>query len=129
MPSLLPIQLGKVLYHVAAEKEGKDLEHAITVFLGFIQQQRMTKKLSYIIDAFDAYAKEVEGRQSITITTAEPLSKNVISMIANVMNTKSVEVIEQVEPAIIAGMLVQQGNTVLDASIATQLETLKRTLS
>lgn len=130
MPKLLPIQLGKLLYKLTADITPKQIDPAITLFLTFVEKQQLLSKMPYILKEYEEYAKEAEGVQDIHITSAVSLSKEIITTITKKMNaTQQVVVETHIDPELLGGVVIKQGNTIFDASIKAQLERMARTLN
>ena len=125
MPRMIPLQLGKILYTLTNGLTGKELRQAVAQFATLLKKEQMTSKLSYIIEAFEKIAQKEEGITSLTITTAQPISKELLTEIeaqfGNVAETKTVT-----DDSLIGGVVVRTGNTILDGSVKTQLAELKR---
>jgi len=128
MKKLLPKQYAKILHELADGRTGKELSEAVAVFAGFIKKQRVVSRLPHIIEAFEVYAKEKQGIQSLSITSAQKLSDALVKKIADTFG-KNTEVETSEDAALIGGVVVRNGNTIFDGSVKTQIEQLSRTLS
>ncbi len=122
---MIPLQLGKVLYKLTKGLKGKELEAAITQFAELLQKEQMTSKLPYILDAFEEVANKEEGVTALTVSTAQPVSKDVIKKIEAQFGNVS-ETTTLVDESLIGGVVVRAGNTILDGSVKTQLKELER---
>lgn len=123
MAHIIPIQMGKILYELTANKEGRALEEAVQIFLVFTKEQQLLSKISYIIAAFEAYAKQQQGIVPMTVTTVHPLSKKIIQTIEESIG-KKIELTEKIDPSLIGGIIMQTPDVVLDGSVKTQLRIL-----
>jgi F-type H+-transporting ATPase subunit delta len=123
MPKLLPQQYAKVLYELT--KDAENVDDAITTFIQFLKKEQAVKKVPHIMKYFEAYAKEQEGIAQIHVTGARDLSDKVLKEVGDAFGSNT-EVTTEVDPAIIGGVVVRSKNTILDGSIKTQLELLKR---
>ncbi|PIR75972.1 MAG: ATP synthase F1 subunit delta [Candidatus Magasanikbacteria bacterium CG10_big_fil_rev_8_21_14_0_10_42_10] len=128
MATLLPKQYAKILYELTNGKSGSDLEKTVEAFVTFLVQERVITKKEYILTAFKEYAKTQEGIQKILITSARTMSDSLIEKIAHIFG-KKVEVDTAIDASLIGGIVVRSGDTILDASVKTQLEQLQRQLS
>ena len=124
---MIPQQFGKVLYELTHDVEGKEREERIAAFVALVRSQQMTSKMDYILAAFESYAKKQQGITELTITSASELSDTVVSSIEKQFGDK-VETTKKVDEAIMGGVVVKAGNTILDGSVKTQLEQMKRAL-
>lgn len=127
MPKLIPQQAGKILYKLTEGLKEKKLEEATDQFMAFVRKQQLTKKLPYIIEAFEEEVKKAEGIIELEVTSAKKLSKQVMESIKNQFGSK-VEATEAIDESLIGGVVVKKGNTILDGSVRTQLKKLKREL-
>lgn len=85
-----------------------------------------------IVDQFEALADEAAGRVRATVTTAIELPARDRERIAKELSerlNKDVRVNVIVDPRIIGGLKVQYGDRVVDASVSTKLEQLRRRLT
>lgn len=128
MGKLLPKQYAKILFELTDGKSGTDLEQAVEQFVSFLIEKRVLTKKTYLMQAFREYAKLQQGIQKIVITSARELSKKMIEEISAVFG-KKVEVETTIDSSLIGGVVVRSGDTILDASVKTQLEQLQKQLS
>jgi len=84
-------------------------------------------KTDSILKAFVKYSKEQEGIRFLKIKSAKKLSEVQMKEIIASFG-KNVEVESFVDESLIGGVVVQEGNTVLDGSIKTQLKKLEHKL-
>lgn len=122
MPQLIPQQLGKVLYEVTQGLKGKELDHALVLFMKLVHKQQMGRKMDYILSAYERVVAERKGHLPVTIISAMPLSDAEAARIAKAHGGVDPNVI--VDESLIGGIRVQVGNTVLDASIKEQIRQL-----
>ena len=78
--------------------------------------------------AFKEYAKLQQGIQKIVITSARELSGTMITEISALFG-KKVEVETAIDTSLIGGVVVRSGDSIMDASVKSQLEQLQRQLS
>jgi F-type H+-transporting ATPase subunit delta len=87
-------------------------------------------ELPEIITAFISQYKEFKGIHTVKLTTASPISDEVKnSLVAQVRKTSNMENIEleiKVDPKLIGGFVLQAGDKLVDASIATDLKEIAR---
>jgi F-type H+-transporting ATPase subunit delta len=85
-----------------------------------------------IVREFQRLADEAAGRVRATATTAVELSgsgrKELEESLSNQLG-KEVRLDLQVDPAIVGGLVLQVGDRLLDASVATRLQQLRRRLA
>jgi len=85
-----------------------------------------------ILDEFELLADEAAGRVRATVTTAVELStddrENLRQQLSERLG-KEVRVTAAVDPSIIGGLMLQYGDHLIDASLATRLQQLRRRLA
>lgn len=127
MPQLLPIQFAKILYGLTQERTGKELDEATKVFAEFVKSKQALKKMSYITKEFTALVQKKEGKEPIHIVSAKKVSEEVKKEIASVFG-KDLQITQEIDPSLIGGLKIKQGNTIFDTSIISQLKQLKQEL-
>ncbi|EKE07706.1 MAG: F0F1 ATP synthase subunit delta [uncultured bacterium] len=127
MKKLLPIQYAKILYSLTKDIDKSDLDKAVSEFFQFLKKERILLKTDSILKAFVKYSKEQEGIRFLKIKSAKKLSDAQMKEIVTSFG-KNVEVESFVDESLIGGVVVQEGNTVLDGSIKTQLKKLEHKL-
>ncbi|PIR74384.1 MAG: ATP synthase F1 subunit delta [Candidatus Magasanikbacteria bacterium CG10_big_fil_rev_8_21_14_0_10_47_10] len=127
MPKLIPIQYAKILYHLTAECDDRNIDAAVDRFMRYLRENQALSKLDYILDAFVTYAKERQGIVSLRITSARELRPAFIEQMARRVSDKA-ETEVAVDPLLIGGLVIQHGNSIIDASVKHQLDKLRRAL-
>jgi F-type H+-transporting ATPase subunit delta len=90
-----------------------------------------TDDLDAIIEEYGRLADEDAGRVRATATTAVPLSRaEATNLVASLSRRwgREVRVDVRVDPTIIGGLVLRIGDRVIDASVATRLQQLRRRL-
>jgi F-type H+-transporting ATPase subunit delta len=85
-----------------------------------------------IEDEFERLTDEVAGRVRATVTTAIELGPHDRDRIANELSrrlNKEVKLQVAVDPRILGGLRLQYGDHIVDASVATKLQQLRRRLA
>jgi F-type H+-transporting ATPase subunit delta len=88
-------------------------------------------ELDGIIEQFQLLADEDAGRVRATATTAVPLTRSDADKLEQSLSRRlgrEVRLRNQVDRAIIGGLVVRMGDRVIDASVATRLQQLRRQL-
>ena len=67
------LQFAKALYEITKDLPKSHLPEAIKQFVLILQKNNKLKKVDYIIEEFEAYAKKQEGAKIIEIETARKL--------------------------------------------------------
>lgn len=84
-----------------------------------------------ITEEFGRLADDAAGRVQATATTAVPLDRPAADKLVGELSNKlgrEVRLDERVDPGIIGGLVLQIGDRVIDASVATRLQQLRRRL-
>lgn len=134
-------QLRKVILHPSVTREEKTrlvesilaphLSPLVRNFLLLIITKRREKILDDILEQYQAVADSVGGTGRAVVQTAIPLSDEKLARLKSTLETitkKTVEVETRVTPEILGGVIVKIGNKVIDGSIVTRLNNLRRRL-
>jgi len=90
------------------------------------------RDLDTIIEEYGRLADEAAGRVRATATTAVPLDPAVTDELVSSLSRKlgrEVRLESRVDPAIVGGLVLRIGDRVIDASVATRLQQLRRQLA
>lgn len=113
---------------------GDLMEGAHPVSTGFVQVLIDRGRLAEIDDVIAAYGRRVdaaEGRVVVTAVTAIPLTPELREQIREKVRAQTgrdAELEETVDPSIIGGLVLRVGDVVVDASLRTRLEEMRRSL-
>jgi F-type H+-transporting ATPase subunit delta len=122
-------------YFSTAEKEEgldrvvSDADPAILNFLKLLIEKHRMPVLFRIRAIFDALWEEENKLLPVSITSAVELDEAVVKQLVDRIaeqTDRTVEVTSQVDPDILGGIVVQVGNSVLDASVRNRLEQLRK---
>ena len=95
-------------------------------FLGLLMQKTREGILPEVITSFVEQYKKHKKIQTVKLTTATPVSDSLKKMILDRVKTtghyENVELVEEVNPDIIGGFVLQAGDKLIDASIAYDLK-------
>ncbi|MGI8801469.1 MAG: ATP synthase F1 subunit delta [Solirubrobacteraceae bacterium] len=106
-----------------------DAEPALTNFLELLLEKHRMPAIFRIKRQLDRLWEEENRLLPVQITSATPLDKATIAEIGKRIGEQTgrkVELTSHVEPDILGGLVVQVGNSILDASIANRLEQLRK---
>ena len=134
-------ELKKVLLHPAIPKERKiqiidsllspQVSPLVRNFLRLIVDKRREGVLEFIQDVYKSVADLVGGIVRATIQTVIPLTEERIVRLKDTLerySEKKVEVRTEIRPEILGGVVVRIGNKVIDGSVLSRLENLRRGL-
>lgn len=134
--------LGDVLSNSKLAMTEKDqiIETLTSEFQGLLKQalfviyrnQRMDDLL-YIIADFEGRYYEKMGVLPVKVTTTVPLNKQQKEQLVTKLKTQfgyaQIELTEAIDPTILGGVVVETKNQVIDGSLKTRLNQIKKSLS
>jgi F-type H+-transporting ATPase subunit delta len=100
-------------------------------FIEFIVEKRREEYLKNIVDRFVVLANEHRNIVEAQVTTAVELSAEEVKELTDRLGKytgKNVQMTTTVDAAIMGGVIVRIGDTVIDGSIVNKLNSLKQTL-
>jgi ATP synthase F1 delta subunit len=98
-------------------------------FLEMLAEKHRMPALFRIRRRFDEQWAVANKRLAVTVTSAVELDPSVVESVGEEIEKKTGQTIElssQVDPAILGGLRLQVGNMVLDASVRSRLDRLRR---
>lgn len=110
------------------------MDDAHPVSIGLVQvllDRGRIGDLVVVVDAYDRRVDAAEGRVVVTAVTAVPLTAGLRESIrakVRAQTGRDAELEEDVDPAIIGGLILRVGDVVVDASLRTRLEEMRRSL-
>ena len=106
-------------------------EESINLAKLLIESNRV-REIGAIADEYEALADTAAGRVRATVTTAIELTPHDRDRVAKELSTrlgKEIRLHLEVDPRILGGLKLQYGDHLVDASVATRLQQLRRTLA
>lgn len=103
---------------------------ALKLALLLVQRQRQVYA-SAVRQDFVSSVNKLRGIVVATVTTATPIDDNEAEFIGvrlSVMTGKKVQVERRVDPSIIGGLVARIGDTLIDGSVKTRLQQLRKQL-
>lgn len=104
--------------------------HGLTFrFLRFLDSRSRLHNLPAICDAFDTLYLASKGIVRVTVTSVVPMTDDQVKRLMASLRTRldaEPEPTMALDPSLIGGFRVQAGDTILDYSITTQLESLRQ---
>jgi F-type H+-transporting ATPase subunit delta len=122
-------------YFSTAEKEDglervvSDADPVVLSFLKLLIEKHRMPVIFRIRAIFDALWEEENKLLPVSITSAVELDEAVVKQLVDRIaeqTDRKVEVTSEVDPDILGGIVVQVGNSVLDASVRNRLEQLRK---
>jgi F-type H+-transporting ATPase subunit delta len=148
------VELGEVAYTVRGHAELRDaltsdylpasaradiirevfgaMHPALVAALGVMAERGDVGLLPSIIDAYTRVAEERRDLAAVEVTTVVALTDELREAIKTKLSAdlgKGIVLHEKVEPSIVGGIIISTGGRRLDASMASQLEAARVTLS
>ena len=107
-------------------------EPELTNFLELLAEKHRMPEIFRIRRAFDELWKKENRRLDVTVTSAVELDPAVVSRIGQEVERQTGEEVElssRVDDDVLGGIVLQVGNMILDASIRSRLEKLRKTVA
>jgi len=118
-----------VLEALTREREAPPVMGA---FLAVVAEQGRSAALPAIAEAFSEAKDEALGVVPATLTTAAPLSAELVKRAQGVLEkltARKVRLTCEVSPSLVGGAVTRIGSTVYDGSLSTQLGALRRRMA
>ncbi len=119
------------MYNTIKENKGEALKSVLKNFVRLLAKRGLFSYVPKIINDFNKYYNETEGIIEVKVTSALDLSeaekKDIRNQIKN-LTDKNVELITETNSKLIGGIKIAFADNLIDGSIKTQLENLKKQL-
>jgi F-type H+-transporting ATPase subunit delta len=109
-----------------------DADDALTNFLALLVEHHRMPAIFRIRRGYDVLWEQANKLLPVSITAAIDLDDEIVRRIGDQIGAQTdrrVEVTAHVDPEIIGGLVLRVGNSILDASIRTRLENLKKNVA
>ncbi len=109
-----------------------ELDPEATNLAKLLIESNRVEEVGAVADAFDELADEAAGRVRATVTTAVELSDSERDEVTRQLSErlgKEVSMKVNVDKRILGGLKLQYGDRLIDASVATKLQQLRRRLA
>ncbi|PIZ94993.1 MAG: ATP synthase F1 subunit delta [Candidatus Magasanikbacteria bacterium CG_4_10_14_0_2_um_filter_37_12] len=120
-------QFAESLYEITIDLDGKDLELVLQKFVELLFRHHKLTQATRIIIEFESIVKKKEGVVELEITSARELDSETIAQIKKVFG-KKVEALQRVDNGLIGGIKIKMEDKILDGSVRTQINSLKKCL-
>jgi len=107
----------------------EDADPTVTNFLELLLEKHRMPAIFRIRRQLDRLWEEENRLLPVHVTSATKLGKATVAQIGKRISEQTgrkVELTSRIEPDILGGLIVQVGNSILDASIANRLEQLRK---
>ncbi len=109
-----------------------DADEALDNFLALLVEKHRMPAIFRIRRTYDALWEKANKLLPVSITAAIDLDDEIVKRISDQIGAQTdrrVEVTTHVDPEILGGLVLRVGNSILDASIRTRLENLKKNVA
>ncbi|MDP3245094.1 MAG: ATP synthase F1 subunit delta [bacterium] len=120
-------QYGVALYELTKDASKNEAENVIAGFVKNLMKNRGFNLLPKIVQFYKTHYNREKEVTDLKIVSARPLGK-LEEKIISAFGGKKTETVTEVNPEILGGLTVQQGDTLFDGSLRTRLENLNKNL-
>ena len=127
-PQLGREQKGELLLSVIGDK----LNVQQTNLIKLMAENSRLKALPEVVDQFEVFRAEAEGKIDAEVVSAFPLSDEQQQAITATLKTKlgrEITLTTSTDESLIGGVVIKAGDTIIDGSMKSQLESLALSLS
>jgi F-type H+-transporting ATPase subunit delta len=127
-PQLSGEQKGELLLKVIGDK----LDAQQTNLIKLMAENGRLKALPEVADQFEVYRAEAEGKIDAEVVSAFALTDEQEQAIAATLKTKlgrEITLTTSIDESLIGGVVIKAGDTIIDGSMKSQLESLALSLS
>ncbi len=113
----------------ALNKVVSDAEPELLNFLGLLAEKHRMPAIFHIRRRFDDRWAEENRQLDVTLTSAVELDDAVVDRVGKEIERqtdRTINLTREVDPEVLGGLVLRVGNRVLDASIRTKLEKLRK---
>lgn len=109
---------------------GNNVSELTSAFITLMMKKSREGVLPEVISSFIQQYKNHKGIQVVKLTTAVKVSdavkQQILEQVKKTGNFDQIELVEQVDPSIIGGYVLQAGDKLVDASIAYDLKEVRK---
>lgn len=132
-PSLSSDDKKKVVDALAA---GSKADKTLTNFFQVLADNNRLPLIGEIINQFDILSKAHYGKVSATVTSAAALDKKILNRLQTAIGgssfvgkSKTLELVNKVNPDILGGLIVEVGDRTVDLSVSNKIAKLNKVLT
>jgi F-type H+-transporting ATPase subunit delta len=110
----------------------KKVGRPVLGLLHVLVQKRREPLFDNVVDEFDRYRDQHEGRVRASVTTARKMDDELAKALRAALEARTkrkVDLHERIDPEVLGGIRVNLGDYVLDGTVRRGLENMRRTLS
>lgn len=121
-----------ILFEITRNQEALDVEKIIHVYTKFLKKRKMLGKIDEILKKYNSIASGQRKIVYATLLSAEKMEekeeKEIIKILKNEIGATDVEVENKIDKSLIAGWKIKTDEFLIDASLRSRLNKMKRTL-
>jgi F-type H+-transporting ATPase subunit delta len=110
----------------------KDVEESVYNLLGILIQRDASALASDILEQYGRLLDEEKGLERAHVVSAIPMSednKDSLSKYLSQLVGKDIKLTSEVDSSILAGLVARVGDKILDGSVKTRLQSLRKSLA
>ena len=129
MPEITPKQYAQALFEAVKETRPKDHDIVLDNFVKILADNGHLSMCDKIMEECRCLEMEVKGitQAEITLSRDMKIDSAIIAELEHIVKSK-LELKIKVDEGIVGGMIVRIGDTLIDASVKTQLQNFRKTL-
>ncbi len=124
MKQIAPKKYAISLYEVLESTDASQQQAILASFVQLLVRHKMLAKLDKIINYFKLYADEQANIKTVKLNVAQPLDQtsrqNIINHLEKILKYK-IEIVEETQPDLIGGVMIEYDDIRIDGSIKKQL--------
>ncbi len=128
-----PVLQISVKMDIVAKLLGGKVNGTLESFLNLVFAHRREKFLQFMLHSYSAIYKHRKGVMEVSLTTAVELDPEVIERIKDMVKEKTgssgIELAQHTDPSVIGGFSLRMDDMLIDDTIATQLQSIKKQLT
>jgi len=126
-PQLSKAQKGELMLKVVADKLDQQQQN----LLRLMAENGRLRALPEVLNQFESFRAEAEGKVEAEVISAFDLTDEQVQAITSMLKSKlgrDVSITTSTDESLIGGVVIKAGDTIIDGSMKSQLESLALTL-
>jgi len=124
---LTPTQYAQALYDAVSETNPKDYDKVMDNFVKILSTNGDIAQYKEIEEQYKQLDRKAKGISEVEVTFAKEHSTKILGDLNSVVQGKA-EFKTKIDEGIVGGVVVRVDDTLIDASVKTQLDNLNRSL-
>jgi len=126
-------QYAQALYQAVADKKKAEVNALIDSTLQLLREKNLLSKANEFIAEVEKLDNQAHGRLQVKVRSAEKLDETVLRRLGKIVQertgAKEIKWEKEVDETVLGGVVLEYGDTVLDMSLATRLDSLVETIN